>query len=188
MMEMAGRSALACVAALALGACGAGEDPAVETAAGEGYIQAHTIQQLMADVVQPTADVYWGSAGWVVDEAGERDLTPTTDEGWLATRTSAATLTELGNLLMTPLYADGRGEDWMDFARGMVEVGMRAEQAAVDRDSDAVFEVGGHMYNVCSGCHANYPSTAEMEGEVPPEEIRPTGDVSLEEFTEEPRE
>lgn len=179
MAEMAGRIAIACLA-LALGACSAGEDD--EAGDGEGYIQAHTIQQLMADVVQPTAEVYWGSAGWVVDEAGETDLTPTTDEGWIAARTSAATLTEMGNLLMTPLYAEGRGEDWMDFARGMVEVGARAEQAAVDRDSDAVFEVGGHMYNVCSGCHANYPSSAE--GEIAPDETRPTEGVSLEESTE----
>ncbi len=139
-------------AALVAGCGKAKEEPS--------FVQAHNIQQLMATVVQPQADVFWKSAGSITDENGTIDLTPTTDEGWLRTRSAAATVTEMGNLLMTPQYAQGRGEDWMQFSRSLVEVGMKAEKAAVDRDSDAIFEIGGHMYNVCKACHQVYPQAA----------------------------
>ena len=165
---------------LVLGSCGRGDGE--EAAAGApDYIQAHTIQQLMAQVVQPTADVYWRSVQYISDEQGYHEIEPTTDEEWQTTRTAAATLVEMGNLLMTPLYAEGRGEDWMDYARGMVEVGQKAEQAANDRDVDAVFETGGNLYNVCSGCHTKYPAQEEESGSP-----RPEGDVSLGDDTDQP--
>lgn len=121
------------------------------------FVRAHDIKQLMAIVVEPQANVFWGSAGYEVDASGERDLTPTTDERWLATQSSAATVAEMGNLLMTPQYAEGRGEDWIQFSRALVEVGKRAEQAAIARDGAAVFEIGSTMYNVCQACHQVYP-------------------------------
>jgi hypothetical protein len=134
-----------------------GSEGGEQVAAGEPrYLKAHSAQQLMAQVVQPTAEVFWNSAGFVMDETGEHDLTPTTDEGWQATRTAAATITEMGNLLMTPIYAEGRGADWIEFSRALVEVGQKAEEAAANRDSEAVFEVGGTMYNVCTACHQAY--------------------------------
>lgn len=127
-------------------------------------VKAHDIKQLMAVIVQPQADVFWRSAGSVTDASGTHDLTPTTDEAWLKTRSAAATITEMGNLLMTPQYAQGRGKDWLQFSRSLAEVGMQAEKAAVDRNTDAIFEVGGTIYNVCTACHQVYPPAA---GEVP---------------------
>ncbi len=169
-------------AVLALGACSGGQPG--DAVAGEGgepaFVRAHTIQQLMADVVQPTADIYWRSVQFVSDETGEHDIRPETDAQWLATRTAAASLTEYGNLLMTPLYAEGRGEDWMDFSRGLVEIGMQAEQAAIARDPDKVFEVGGTLYNVCTGCHQLYPPLeAPAEAAAPAQAIRPAAGVPL---------
>ncbi len=128
------------------------------------FVKAHDIKQLMATVVQPQADVFWRSAGSVSDEKGVTDLTPASEEAWLRTRSAAATITEMGNLLMTPQYAAGRGEDWLQFSRSLVEIGIKAEKAAVDRNSDEIFEVGGTMYNVCTACHQVYPPKA---GEVP---------------------
>ena len=129
--------------------------------------------------------------------AGEHDIRPQTDEDWRTTRVAAASITEYGNLLMTPLYAEGRGEDWTDFARGLVEIGMRAEQAAIDRNPDAVFEVGDNLYNVCAGCHQLYPPAGSSEGETvsisgePVEDgagqtqsSRPRSGVSLEDYQE----
>jgi hypothetical protein len=142
--------------AVALAGCN-GSEGGEQGATGEPrYLKAHSAQQLMAQVVQPTAEVFWNSAGYVMDETGEHDLTPTTDEGWQATRTAAATITEMGNLLMTPVFAEGRGADWIEFSRALVEVGQKAEKAAANRDSEAVFEVGGTMYNVCTACHQAY--------------------------------
>jgi len=62
----------------------------------------------------------------------------------------------MGNLLMTPLYAKDRGADWMEFSEALVKIGMRAEKAAADRNGEAVFEVGGIMYQVCQSCHQTY--------------------------------
>ena len=127
-----------------------------------------TVQQLMADDVQPTAEVFWDSVQYISDETGQHEILPETDEDWQRTRTAAATITEMGNLMMTPLYAEGRGEDWMEFSRGLVEVGQKAEQAAVNRDVDAVFEVGGTMYSVCSACHQAYlPEEQAAEANAP---------------------
>lgn len=128
------------------------------------FVKAHDIKQLMATIVQPQADVFWKSAGSFTDESGTHELRPTTEEGWLRTRSAAATITEMGNLLMTEQYAKGRGEDWMQFSKSLVEIGQKAEKAAVDRSEDAIFETGGTMYNVCTACHQVYPPAA---GEIP---------------------
>jgi len=149
---------VAATCAALLAGCNKAEDKAPT------FVKAHDIKQLMATVVQPQADVFWKSAGSITDASGTIDLTPTTEEGWLRTRSAAATVTEMGNLLMTPQYADGRGEDWMQFSKSLVEIGIKAEKAAVDRNSDAIFEVGGTMYNVCTACHQVYPPAA---GEIP---------------------
>lgn len=138
-----------------LAACG--QEDGGGTAAGEPqYVKAHSMQQLMAQVVQPTAEVFWGSVQYISDETGEHDIVPQTDEDWQRTRTAAAALTEMGNLLMTPVHSEGRGADWIEYSRGLIEVGQKAEQAAANRDVDAVFEIGGTMYNVCTACHQAY--------------------------------
>lgn len=139
-----------------LAACSSEAGKTGHNAASGEFVTAHNTQQLMAYVVEPQAQVFWGSAGFVIDEEGEHDLTPTTEEGWLATRSAAATVTEMGNLLMTPMFAEGRGEDWLTYSKALVEIGMKAEQAAADKDSDAIFETGGTMYNVCRACHQAY--------------------------------
>ncbi|BBC73892.1 conserved hypothetical protein [Altererythrobacter sp. B11] len=128
-----------------------------EEKASAPYLKAHSVQQLMAYSIQPVAESYWGTVQYISDETGTHDIVPETDEDWARARNSAATLTELGNLLMTPLYSEGRGEDWMQFSRSLAEAGQRAEKAAADKDVDAVFEVGGTVYSVCSACHQAYP-------------------------------
>jgi cytochrome c556 len=115
------------------------------------------VQQLMAEVVQPQADIYWHSAGSVSDEEGVHDLTPTTDEGWQKAADAAVKIGEAGKLLMTDKYSSGRKEDWRRFSQGMVDIAEKARQAAADHDEDKVFEVGGTMYDVCSACHQAYP-------------------------------
>ena len=110
----------------------------------------------MADVVQPQAEVFWNSAGTIIDETGEQDLAPTTDEGWAETQRAAAQIVESVKLLVTSAYAEGRGEDWVEFSQSLVEAAHQTEQAAANQDVDAVFEIGGTMYNVCTACHQVY--------------------------------
>ena len=130
--------------------------PQQSDAGAPQYLKVHSVQQLMQQVVDPEAQVYWHAVQYVSDDKGEHEIVPTTDEEWQTTRTAAATVAEMGNLLMTPLYSEGRGKDWMDFSKGMVAMGQKAEKAAADRDVDAIFAVGGDLYNVCSACHMAY--------------------------------
>lgn len=131
-----------------------------------------TVQQLMADDVQPTAQVYWNAVQYISDEQGEHDIFPKTDAEWKKTRDAATRIVELAELMQTPGYADGRGEDWVQIAQSLAEVGRLAEQAADSKDPAKVFEVGGTMYSVCSGCHQAYPPAEglpeETEAEAPP--------------------
>jgi hypothetical protein len=147
------RMAYGLALAVALSACDGTRGKAV---AVPDYVRAHDLHHLMEVLVAPQAEVFWNSSGTIANATGEHDLTPTTDAGWLATQSAAATIAEVGNLLMTPQFAEGRGGDWKQFSRSLVEVGMMAEQAAVDRSADAVLEVGATMDKVCEACHQVY--------------------------------
>lgn len=119
---------------------------------------AMTVQQLMAKEVQPTAEVYWNAVQYISDEKGNHDIFPKNDAEWETVRLAAVKLGEHGKLLQTPGYTEGRGEDWAEFAKGLVEVSALAEAAAKEKSTDKVFEVGGTVYNVCSACHQAYPA------------------------------
>jgi hypothetical protein len=116
-----------------------------------------TIQQLMADDVQPTADIYWKSVQYISDETGEHEIFPRTDEEWARVKAAATRIGELGTVLQSPGYAEGRGEDWVQISKSLVEVSKLAEQAAEEKSTDKVFEVGGTVYSVCTACHQVYP-------------------------------
>ena len=153
MMRNTGLIAAAGLAVL-LGACGQ------EAAKPE-----KTVQQLMAQDVQPTAEIFWNSVQFVSDETGDHEIVPKTDADWKKVRDAATRLGELGALLQTPAYTEGRGEDWTQFAKSLVDVSKLAEQAADAKSTDKVFEVGGTIYNVCSACHQVYPATTGPEAE-----------------------
>ena len=127
-----------------------------------------TVQQLMAQDVQPTADIYWKSVQFISDETGDHDITPQTDADWQKVKDAATRIGEFAQLLKTPGYAEGRGKDWIQFADSLAEVARQAEQSAVDKSPDKVFEVGGTMYSVCSACHMVYPATTGPEAEEAP--------------------
>ena len=67
---------------------------------------------------------------------------------------------------------EGRGDDWVQISQSLAEAGKLAEQAADTKDPDKVFEVGGTLYSVCSGCHQVYPPAEglapETAAEAPP--------------------
>jgi hypothetical protein len=149
---------LAC-AALALAAC----------AQDEPELPLGTPQQMMADHVQPTADIYWGAVKFESElmpdgSVEERDIRPQTDAEWETVRAAAARLGELGEVLNSPAYAEGRGPDWSAYAQGLVAAAAQAEAAAVAQNPDAVFTEGGTIYNVCRACHQMYPPEVLPEG------------------------
>ena len=124
-----------------------------------------TVQQLMAEDVQPTAKIYWDAVQYISDESGDHDIKPETDADWAKTKAAATRLGEFAALLRTPAYTEGRGADWTTFANSLTEVAKLAEQAADAKDPDKIFEVGGTIYNVCSACHQVYPATTGPEAE-----------------------
>jgi hypothetical protein len=113
-----------------------------------------TIHQTMAWIVDPAADVIWDSAGTIITAQGRQELAPTTDEGWAEVIRAAAVLSEAGNLLMMPGRA--AGDDWVEYSQALVDTGKLAIEAAEAHDSDALFDAGGRIYQVCRACHAQY--------------------------------
>ena len=143
--------------ALALSACQQQEAPPPAP-----FTLSANVQQSMLWILEPAADVIWDSAGFVIDESGETDLSPTTEEAWNQVLYAAATLSESGNLLMLP--GRSSGDDWNEYARGLVEAGKRARDAAEARDADALFDAGGQVYQVCRACHDQYWRKDESDG------------------------
>ncbi len=112
------------------------------------------IQQTMLWILEPAADVLWDSAGTIITEEGDRELAPTTDEGWQRVINNAAVVAETGNLLMMPGRA--AGTDWVEYSSGLTAAAKLAIKAAQDQDSDALFDAGGRIYQVCKACHSQY--------------------------------
>ncbi len=139
-----------------LAGCGRSDGADSGQDAPANYVQAHSLAQLMTTVIEPQAQMFWRSSGTVSDSGGTRDLTPTTAAGWAAARSAAATVAETGNLLITPIYGQERGDDWIAFAQDLVRAGQQAEKAAIDRDADAMFEAGAKLSEACSACHHAY--------------------------------
>jgi hypothetical protein len=113
------------------------------------------INMLMNAVLDPAADIIWASVGTLITIEGMNEFQPQTDDEWTAVRNAAVVVTEAGNLLMMEGRAKDTG-DWMTFSQALVEVGERAVEAAEAQDPDAVFQVGGDIYNICAGCHQQY--------------------------------
>jgi hypothetical protein len=128
--------------------CGAEQSPQTQ------YRPVLDAKSLMNWVLDPSADVIWGSAGTIMTLEGEEDLAPTTDEGWDAVRNAAATLAEMGNVLRIPGHS--RGADWDEIADGLTQTAVLLMGAAERRNDQEVFDYGGQLYNVCVACHQLY--------------------------------
>ena len=134
--------------------------------ADQANIAAAATKEFMAETVDPQAQIVWRAAGSYSDASGDHDYRPTIDEGWQAAVGAAAALAETGRQLAGSPYADGRGEDWVTFAEGLVAISEKNRKALADRASDdELLVLGGEIYNVCSACHEAYPAMAVSEPE-----------------------
>ncbi|MFN0102084.1 MAG: hypothetical protein ACKV2U_08335 [Bryobacteraceae bacterium] len=134
-------------AALALSLAGCKTSPPIKAIS--------TLEEVMHHMVVPNAEVVWDAVGTIYTVGNVEEIQPRTDEEWLAVERSATVLTEAGNLLMM----EGRAKDigrWMERARALREAGAAVHQAAKARDTAAVFERGGHLFDACQGCHFEY--------------------------------
>lgn len=141
------RSALALVMLVFLASCARTEPPP--------YRIDMPMKEIMGHVLDPAADMVWSAAGYEVTEAGERELFPTTEDGWLAVENGATIVAESANLLMLPGRAPDDGE-WMRLAGRMADEAMTVKAAAMAKDKDRLFAAGGTLYESCVACHDKY--------------------------------
>ena len=125
------------------------------------------VKQLMHSVLDPTADEFWDGVGTIIDQSGTTEIKPETTADWDTLVKDAYVIAESGNLLMLGTRPKDGGE-WMRMSRALVDVGARAIKAAESHDTQAVFDVGGEIYDVCTSCHAKYVIDA------PPPPSRPS--------------
>ena len=123
------------------------------------------MRQLMANVVEPAAEVFWDAVGSVEDSSGLKHLAPRTTEEWDAVRNSAYMVTESGNLMMIGTRARDQKE-WLAMSRAMIEAGKTAIKAAEARDTAAVFNAGADLYATCTACHSHYVIGAPRPSDV----------------------
>lgn len=114
-----------------------------------------SVKDLMAQVVDPSADVFWEASGTIVTAEGEKSRAPTTQEGWDHAAHAAATLAEAGAMLQLPGRARDDGE-WQRLARELTSTSLEGVKAAQAKNEAAVFDTGGRIYVVCRSCHLKY--------------------------------
>lgn len=142
------RALLVAVAALIVSSCSSAPAP-------PPYRPVADVKLLMSHIMEPAAEVYWDAVGIIVDENGEHQIEPITNEDWDAVTHAAYVVAESGNLLMMPTRAKDGGE-WIAASQLMIEAAQKAIRAAEAHDTDAVFEVGAELYDACTNCHSKY--------------------------------
>ena len=128
---------------------------AAEEPAGPPLDMRHDTRDLMAGMIDASADALWDAVGTVWDENGEQHWQPETEEEWLAVTGAAMTLIESGNLLMLGDRPRDDGQ-WMSFAQDMIDAAATALEAAQANDPDGIFDSGEVVYNSCNTCHSVY--------------------------------
>lgn len=149
--------------ALALCGCGGAEPPpAAPVPPATQFNIVTDMKQLMSWVIDPATDVVWASVATIITKEGRQEIAPRTEEEWSAVRNSAATLAESANLLMLPGRALNQ-DDWLLKARALSVAATQAVRAAEAKNSEALFDAGGVIYQACSDCHARYLSGEQVQ-------------------------
>jgi cytochrome c556 len=140
------------------------------------------IQDIMAGMIDPSADFLWESVSTTVTEQGVEEKQPRTDEEWNEFRRHAIILTESANLLLIEgrhVARDGkRLEDhgtpgnltlaeveqaiakdraiFVGFAQALHDAGAAMLTAADNKDVPAIMTAGETLDGVCEGCHLKF--------------------------------
>ena len=114
-----------------------------------------SVKDLMANVIDPTADVVWESVGTIYTTEGKFEKAPQTDEEWLDVKSGAITLVEMGNLLMLPSRSGGNDE-WIKHAQNLIAQSKVAIKAAEAHNTEGLFNAGADIYEACVNCHKQF--------------------------------
>ena len=166
--------------ALALSACGKAPAPTPESSAI--FRPTASIQELMASIVDPSADALWDAVSSETTSKGVEEHQPHTEQEWQAVRHYAIALQEAGNLLQMPgravTHAGKTSEDahvegvssaqQVQTAIAQARPGFNAAArvlqdaagealAAIDKkDPAALIVAGGKLDQACESCHSVY--------------------------------
>lgn len=168
------------LAAAALGACGRSEPPLAPAAAP--FKLTAGIQDIMADMIEPSAEFVWESVSSTVTAEGTEDKQPSTDEEWSEVRRHAIILTESANLLMIDgrhVAREGKQLDdhgtpgnltadeaeraiaadrttFIAFSQALHDAGAALLKAADDKNPQAIVAAGETLDEVCESCHLKF--------------------------------
>jgi hypothetical protein len=113
------------------------------------------LQELMAHVMQYSADGIWDRQGFEIDAKGEHSLFPKNVEEWEKAESAALTLAEVTNTLLVPGRRVAEPE-WDRSVQRVRQIALDAAAAAEKQDKDAFFAAGEKLDAACDLCHARY--------------------------------
>jgi hypothetical protein len=140
------------------------------------------IQDIMAHMIEPSAEFLWGSVSSTVTAEGVEEKQPRTDEEWDEVRRSAIILAESANLLVMegrPVAREGRHLDdhgtpgnltaeqaeqaiaadratFIAFSTALHDASTAMLKAADDKDPQAIVAAGEVLDEVCESCHLKF--------------------------------
>jgi hypothetical protein len=139
--------ALAIVALVACAACGGPQPPPFKPVVD--------VKQMMAGIVDPSADVVWESVATIFTKEGVEERRPRTKTEWEHVRNNAMMLAEAGNLLMmSPRAKDG--DEWMKRSQELIDSATIALRAAEGQNVEQLLNIGGVIDESCENCHKKY--------------------------------
>lgn len=154
-----------------------------------------SLQELMRDEVDSSADAIWDAVGTTTTRDGIVEKQPRSDEDWQALHRHAVILLEATNLLVIPgrrvaakeFPSDGPGvfssqqiqtelgrrqQEFDGFAQGLRATGRRVLAAIDSRDVDALLKEGAVMDNACEACHRSFWYPHEVVPSLPAEPLQ----------------
>jgi hypothetical protein len=140
--------------AIALFAVCAALSPSLGENAGPPFRAYVDMKTFMEHVLTPAAKLIWSVNGVVIDERGEHDLGPKTEEDWERIVSGAATLAEATNALMIPERA--LDAHWTSYAQKLAEAADKAYVAAEAHDLKTISQVSDQLDGICAACHRHY--------------------------------
>jgi hypothetical protein len=144
------------------------------------YRPTATIREVMATVVEPSANHIWSSVRIEVSAAGISESKPQNDKEWSELRRQTLMLVEATNLLAIPgrpvakagekssnpqaqlppeqieALINRERANWVSLSHGLHDAATQALAAVEAKDSSALLTAGGRIYEACKSCHAKY--------------------------------
>jgi hypothetical protein len=177
---------------MTLMASGCGGHSEVVAAGGLPFEVTASLQELMREEVDTSADAIWDAVGTTTTRDGSVEKQPRSNGDWQVLRRHAVVLLEATNLLVIPgrrvavkeFPSDGPGvfssqeiqaelehrqREFDGFAQGLRATGRRVLAAIDSRDVDTLLKEGAMMDNACEACHRSFWYPHEVVPPLPAE-------------------